>query len=291
MKINLLSIALLLFSSSLLAQEVTYGFKAGLSFSKWDAPSEMSEDGAELEEFGYETGFHVGGGLIFGFTDRFGLKTELLFSQRGVQYAYAGPSYRIYNTTTNVPLVTTGRRETNLSITQSYIEIPIVGYARFNRIEFQGGISGSALVSANGAGEIRYTVVDAAGNEEQTIITALDYSYYNDEAGGAPTEETQTIDFGGNRVVVLPTTEGAYFDEEERGDAAIRTLDVGVVGGLNLYLNSALYVGGRLYFGLLDVTRNEYDYSLRELAPDLTRTSREDIDRNFTIQASIGFSF
>ena len=75
-------------------------------------------------------------------------------------------------------------------------------------------------------------------------------------------------------------------------------MDYGLIGGLAYYLSNSLYIGARLQFGLSDVTNNEADLSKVEFdafTPNLELSQRykyrDDKDKNFIIQASVGFSF
>jgi len=47
----------------------------------------------------------------------------------------------------------------------------------------------------------------------------------------------------------------------------------------------------RLQYGLADLTRNEADLSKGAVGDNLSLQYRNDNDRNFTVQASVGFSF
>ena len=75
----------LLFSSlgSLSAQGFSGGFKAGLNFSTFDGDAEVDESGNILETFNNTTGFHVAATFAYAFTDLFGVKADLMYSQKG----------------------------------------------------------------------------------------------------------------------------------------------------------------------------------------------------------------
>ena len=70
-----------------------------------------------------------------------------------------------------------------------------------------------------------------------------------------------------------------------------KIIDTGVLAGLSIYFNKGLYVTGRLNYGLSDITKSKADVSLVKLDADNKFISLDNKDRNFNIQASIGFSF
>ncbi len=118
----------------------------------------------------------------------------------------------------------------------------------------------------------------------------MDVNYFSDNPRGYTVgNPPQTISFKGQNVPV-PQTAGAYFEfTEDRGNL-YNIIDAGLVGGLSVFFNKGLYVTGRVNYGLTDVTKSKADVSLRQLDNGEFIT-RDDDDRNFTIQASIGFSF
>src|SRR5688572_32111522 len=75
------------------ADRIGYGFRAGLSFSKIDGPSETGPNGEALETNKMASGFHIGMAMNVKITDEFGFRPELVYSQRGTDYTYTGPSY------------------------------------------------------------------------------------------------------------------------------------------------------------------------------------------------------
>ena len=125
-----------------IAQEMGYGIRVGLNFNKLNGPSEVDMDGNNLETFDYNTGFHVGGVIIVKFTDLFGVKTGFFFSQRGMKYKYEGDSFQFFNEELSQDMVkSTGNRKYQLTVSNSYIEIPITAYYKLgDRFEFSGGI-------------------------------------------------------------------------------------------------------------------------------------------------------
>jgi hypothetical protein len=284
----LLFFLLVAVSATLSAQEVSAGFRAGLNFSTLNADSEMDADGNELEEYELTTGFHVGGMVNVKFTDIFTLRGELLYTQKGVDYNYNGLSYWVFETQNNNPLFSTGERSTILSITNSYIEFPISGVARFDRIEISGGMSAGFLVSSRGSGELKYSGVARNGAQVDPFTIALDFNYFQ-ERTDVNDVEMRTL---GSRTVIIPKTLGAYYEViEDDNERLFNTLDVAIFGGVAFYLNQGLFVGLRANYGLVDVTKTERDLSRLSLDEDDNYVRLDDNDRTLVLQASVGFSF
>lgn len=267
------------------AQEISGGFKAGLNFAKLSGPSEMAND-RSLEEHGRATGFHIGASVNFKLTDQFGFRTEFLYTQKGTEYRYDGPSYWLFfNQTGDRIFSLDGNRNTNLGITNSYIEIPIMAYGKFGRIEVSGGLSASLLVSSRASGGLTYS--------SQTIdpfAITLDFNYRSNELQGSEIEDTDNMIVAGETVAV-PRTIGAYYAAFGDTDSYFNSFDLALNGGLAFYLNQGLYLGFRLNYGLLDQTKMEQDVSRVSLGEGNNFILRDDNDRNVTIMASIGFGF
>ena len=272
------------------AQETSFGFKAGLNFSTFLGPFEQDEANNDLESYGNGTGFHVGGTVNLAFVDRFGLRAELLFSQKGGEYFYDGPSYKLLFDENGEEILTTGIRKMVVDITNSYIDIPVLAYTRLGRVEFSAGINVGILVGSIGAGETNYTALSNSGSELANIITTLDYNYYRDDAREAIGETTEAISIG-VRDAIVPLFEGAYYEFAVKDGSFYNTFDLGLVGGLSFFLNKSLYLGGRINYGLIDITNDVYDVSKNNLQDNNSFIPLNDADKNLSIQASLGFSF
>ncbi|MFK7935631.1 MAG: porin family protein [Saprospiraceae bacterium] len=284
----------LLFTIALVATtfaQFSYGFKAGLNFSQLSGDSEMDAAGLELEEFNNTTGFHIGALFNYKFIDAFGVRAELMFSQKGTGYVYDGISYRDFEDIDG-KFSTIGNRRTVLKTTNSYIDVPVMAVARLGKLELAAGPSIGILVNSIASGEVAYDVFDNSGEVIASKAILLDYNYGRDEAGEATQDviETTTFDING-RVVELPEAEGAYFEYSEKQDEFYNNLDIGVNAQIAYYLNAGLFAAARLNYGLSDVTNNFYDRSLQTRNADGSFIAREDEDTNFSLQFSLGFSF
>ncbi|MEL6638475.1 MAG: outer membrane beta-barrel protein [Bacteroidota bacterium] len=288
-------LALIFCTGSLTAQELSYGFEVGLNFSSIIGPSEADAAGNDLESFRSATGFHVGGNIRLKFVDRFGMKAEILFSQKGGRHVFDGEAFQVFTTETEERVLTQGQRRSVVTVTNSYIDIPITGYWRpTSRIELFAGANVAFLVSSTGIGELIYDGQASIGGDPIEFIAAQDHNYYNDE-GRLQTslnefEEPISFLVNGERVEV-PDPLGAYYlDFDEKDGSFYNFFDVGLVAGVHLYFNGSLYFGFRANYGLLDATNNTYDISRTEVE-DLAPLPREDRDVNLSLQGSIGFSF
>lgn len=277
------------FISAASAQEFSFGFKTGLSFNNIKGDLEKTADGKEAMD--QNIGFHFGATFTWEITDIMGLRGELMYSQKGTKRSYAGASYYNFMTPNNEIIRTTGIRTEDLNVSNSYIELPITGYFKpHSRFEIYGGMSFGVLVSSTAFGNLKYSNISSA-NPTATIDHELDFNYISDKPGEQTyANPSETIKLGGNDVP-YPQTAGAYFEFVEDRGKLYKSIDLGVVGGLSVYLSKSLYVSGRINYGLLDITKTKADVSLSSLDENNGFISRNDDDRNVSIQASIGFSF
>ncbi|PHI18102.1 hypothetical protein CEQ90_19670 [Lewinellaceae bacterium SD302] len=274
---------------SLSAQGFSGGFKAGLNFSTFNGETEMDADGNELETFNNTTGFHVAATFAYAFTDLFGVKADLMYSQKGVSKKFEGPSYvYIYTDLEDVRSVADLRSEQ--SIVNSYIDIPLMAYYRIGAVEIAGGPSVGFLVNSRGTGSGRYS--NTVFGDEIDIVLNYETAYFSD---GAARESILILD---DTPIVpdgprLPEVVGAYYNNDS-DEPLFNRFDFGLVGEVNFFLNNGLFVGGRYSFGLTDVTDSENDLELQRLAgsnANEERVFRDDKDYNRSFQVSIGFRF
>ena len=285
-----LSLALLMTTAN--AQDIAYGFKAGLNFNRIISDSETDGSGMELESFDGKTGFHVGATFSWKATDLMGLRGEFLFSQKGYKRRFDGPSYFDITTDNGVEVnLEGGNRNIFISNANSYIEIPIMGYAKLTKwLEVHLGATVGVLVSSTAVGDFTYTGTTANGTPIE-IEYDLDYRYGADDAGGFDVDSEPTTVIIDNNPFTLPNSAGAYFEYDTDEGRFHNLLDVGLIGGLSFYLNRGLYVAVRGSYGLTDITNDDADYSFLQKDADGNLITTKDDDRNFSIQASVGFSF
>lgn len=279
---------------SLTAQETAYGFEVGLNFSRFLSDSELDMNGNELETFETVTGFHVGGGLVLKFTDNFGMKTHLLFSQMGGKNIYSGESVHIFRADDGTMIKAFGTREQVLNITNSYIDIPVMGYAKVgSKLEFSGGLNFSVLVGSIADGIFRFNGLTENSNQVDVSVN-LDYNYGRDDSF-SETDISNRMDnislILDGRTVTLPATAPAYYlDYIERDGSYFNRLDIGLRGRVSFFLSQGLFLGLTANYGLLDTTNDDYNFSRTQFDGD-NYSLRNDKDTNFSLQGSVGFSF
>lgn len=284
----------LFFIQSGKAQDMGYGIRVGLNFNKINGPSETDANGNALETFDFNSGFHVGGIIIFKFTDLVGMKTGLFYSQRGMKYKYEGDSFQFFtNELNNNQIKSEGHRTYRLTVSNSYIEFPITGYYKLGkRFEIQGGLLVGLLVGSTAFGEYIYD--GSLGISEINFIQDLDFNYRKDKPASADdiTADTELIEFASPDMNIrFPKRVGAYYmDYAEKSGGFFNVFDLGLTGGLSFFLNEGLFVMFSGNYGLVDATNNFYDIS-RYNSDGMNYISRSDKDTNVSFQFSIGFSF
>jgi hypothetical protein len=272
------------------AQQLRYGLKTGLNFSRINGPSETA-NGTDLESWKNTTGFHIGIAFDYEVTDRFGLRGEAVYSKRGGNYTFNGPSYRLFATSAGT-VRSTGRSNYKINVNNSYIDIPLTAYGKFGKIEVSGGGYVGFLVQSVGEGTLSYTngITAAPANIRlDSLDFNLHHNYRRDEPGeGSGDVQRVRVE---NALLELPSTLGAYYDQKEDNGSLYNAVDYGLVGGASFYLTSSLNLQGRFQYGLADLTRNKADVSRSTLNADGTPIFRDDRDQNWNITVSVGFKF
>lgn len=250
----------------------------------------MDAMGGELDGFKFTSGFHIGFAIDYGITDVFGLRAELLFSQKGTEYRYDGDSYYFLARGRTSERLVLGKRSTDMSVSMASLEIPLVAYYKVGFFEISGGVYAGILAASTGGGTLAMSEVRSAiGNDVEDFSITLQHNYNKDGAGGAA-RATLQIPIDGT-IVETPSTTGAYYDFDFKDKNLYNVFDFGLAGGISFYLNDGLYIGGKVTYGLLDLDRNQYDISFYQLDDDNQYIQRADKNTNFTIQASVGFLF
>lgn len=286
---NFAVLLFLLFFVSANAQ-IRYGFKTGLNFAKVKGPSELDAAGLSLESWKNVVGFHIGISFTNKFTDNFGVRGEVLYSKRGGEYKYEGPSYRFFDYTGGTSYAT-GKSKYLINISNAYIDIPVMAFARAGDFEFSAGGYVGFMVQSAGEGSLLFSegITESNLAIEDTEFF-LNYNYRKDDPGEASGDETHIVRVD-NRNLELPKSLGAYYDYPEDKGKYFNNLDYGVIGGVSYFLSSSLYASVRLQYGLADITNNKADLQKSSTGANKSLVFRDDKDQNFVIQASVGFSF
>ncbi len=288
-RVIILVVALFLAGSeSTNAQELSYGFRVGLNVSSLNGDTEPGES------YSTNTGFHVGGGVRFEITDLFGIRGEVVFTQKGTKRTFEGDDAPFFfRGANNEKILTTGTKNISLNIANAYLEIPIMAYGKIGeKLEIYGGGYTSFLVGSTASGELIYANGTVAGNNNiiDPINITLDYNYNRQDAGELINGiDNIPVEVGGENLEI-PNTLGAYYDLDEKDGKPYRVFDAGLSGGAAFFLNGGLYFSATATYGLVDVTNSDLDFSFSE-AEDLNFTTRDDRDNNLSFQFSLGFSF
>ena len=270
---------LFFFVSSVAQAQLTFGFKTGLNYSGFTGDLESAE------RYEYNLGFHIGMIVRYHFTDLFGIKGELLYSQKGGKYFYEGPSFfRIQRSVGAVRA--SGLRNMDINISNDYIDLPIMGFVKLGPVELSAGINLGLLVTSAGGGQLEFT-------SQQPLLSPftliLDYRYLDDRAGQAVDIEVVEVQIGGERVSI-PRQLGAYYEYEEKHGSRYEIFDIGINGGLAFYLNRGLFFNFRVNYGLKDITRASMDVIYSQFTGNYP-TVQNTVDRQISFQTSIGFGF
>lgn len=276
------------------AQELSYGFRVGLNVSSLLGDKETDASGKELESISTNTGFHVGGGVRVEFTELFGIRAELLFTQKGTKRTFTGDAPFIFTDKNGNKILTTGNKAIALNISNAYIDIPILAYGKIGeKLEIFGGIYAGFLVGSVASGELVYTDGMVAGNSNpiEKLNLTLDYNYSKDKPGEVADGVGNIEIMVGSESVEIPNTLTAYYDLEKKSGKTFNVFDAGLSGGVGFFVNRGLYISAIANYGLLDVSNKDLDFSNTELDADLNFKTRDDKDANLSFQFSIGFSF
>ena len=269
--------------------QLTYGFRAGLSYSKLLGDQETDDAGNELDEYRFASGFHIGLSMNYALTDLFGFRGEIIFTQRGTEYLYDGDSYYFLERRTPRERIITGRRIQDYNISMASFEVPLIAYFKIGSFEISGGLNSAFILSITGGGSLNFEGIAPSGDDIDPFKVTLQYNFNKDEAQEAGPPNLQVRVDG--VTLLTPSTIGAYYDFEEKSGNQYEAFDIGLIGGLAFYLNEGLYLSGKVTYGLTDADDNQYDISLYKLGTDNSYIYRTDKNQHLTIQASIGFLF
>lgn len=288
MRYSILTLVLLAGFGTAFAQgEFSGGFKAGLNFNNIIGEEESAD-----EAFSTNTGFHIGASFVYTITDLFGVKAELMYSQKGTQYSYDGPSYfTFYRSSTGTPVYAVGNRRSDISIANSYIDIPLMVYYKIGPLELEAGVNAGILVGTTGSGGITFSGATQAGSPITEFTTGVEFGFYSDEQGLDAVIQGSAITLNTIPDFIQPSNINAYYEAADNSDKKYKTLDLGLNAGLLFFMNQGLYVGVRANYGLTDITNESQDISQAALAPGNQYQTRDDVDQNISIQASVGFRF
>jgi len=276
------------------AQDFHLGVRIGLNFNSFLSESEQDADGMDLETFDSSTGFLIGATGEYEINDYFGVRAELLYSQKGGKRKYDGAGRVIFNPETGNAVLAVGERFSTVRVTNNYFDLPLSAYVALGKFRLYGGVNIGILIGSFGSGELRFDGTSANTAEPIAFTSNIDYNYLKDEgftSTDVSTFENPTMFFADGSEIIIPENLSAYYLEfPEKTDPYFNRLELGLTGSLAYLLNSALYVSFAANLGLNDATTNAYDVSYTS-TDGLNRVFRADKDRMLSLQASIGFQF
>ena len=279
-------------SGSMISQNdnIGFGFRAGASIAKLDGPSELGPNGEELEEYTMARGFHIGASVSYKFTDLVGMKAEFVYSQRGTEYTYDGPSYYVLGRGTIRSTTIYGDRQQTLDLSNVFLDIPVLAYYKIGKLELCGGVNTGILLASTAGGSTNFEGASSLGNPIAPFQVGLNHNYKKDKAGEA-SSETFDVSIDGSFPYAVPETVMAYYEFETKEENQYKTIDFGLVVGAAFYINEGLYLSARYTHGLSDADVNNYDVSLQSLNTDGSFKYRDDDNKSRSWQFSVGFSF
>ncbi len=277
------SILLCLFVSYSYAQSV--GVRAGLNYSKFSGPLEPGE------QFNFTNGFHFGLNYGYKITNKFMIRAELQYSQTGTRYEYDGSGHYLIFLDTGREVLELGTNNTVIDVSNGYINLPIVAaYQVIPKIEVFGGLGFNFLANPIGRGTTRFESKDRP--TKIVFRQTLDHRYYQDVARGVPFGQSRPIGIiVDEEKVYLSKSAGAYYQYTGKEGSKYNFFDVQATVGLNYFINRGFFVGGKLNYGLLDVSNNSMDRSVGQLNEDKSFILKKDYDRNVNLEVSVGFRF
>jgi len=282
---NYIISTLLIFCFSITAiGQTSFGLRTGLNFNTL-----LSDDLEEGENFGTNTGFHIGLAFNRQFTDIWGVRAELVYSQKGGRYAYDGISSAVFKDRNDRAITHSGVSDIDLSVNNSYLDIPLSGYARVSSwLEVSLGIAPGFLVGSKGRGDF----ILNSNTLKDEVALGLIHRYISDDAGEPAeipdlTEETITVqETATAKELTIPSKIAAYTFQDEKNGNLYNLFNLDAVFGISVYVNKGLFIGGRVHYGLLDVSNDVADFSFENIT-----TLRSDTDVNLVFQGSVGFNF
>ena len=242
-----------------------FGLKLGANMSAAGSYGNSEEGETANLKFGYQ------GGVFYNFdlSEKLDLLVELNYEARGTiskkDYTIGLPVVDPSSGT----VLGIGDYTINQEInsTQSYINIPVLVVLGNTKFKYYFGPNFGFYVGGQAEFE-RSIDVSLGGNVVNQINSNIEDVDWNDYDSF-------------KNIFTNPPSENGNF---------LNSFDFGLKIGAMYYMTESLFLDLRVNQGLADVTNNHYDNSIYP-ASDFSFPSREDIDRNFSLQLGVGFSF
>ena len=161
-----------LLSLNLSAQEIKFGFRAGLNLSRFDGPGETDDAGKSLEEYTSNTGFLVGVSAAYPITDYLGVRAEFLYSINGGRRLFESDNaYQKFTTTDSKTVISTGYKRYNVNDFNSYLQLPLSVYGKlWHKVELSSGICPGVIISSTGTGDVKHVFGGVTDLRDKTLV-------------------------------------------------------------------------------------------------------------------------
>ncbi len=242
-----------------------FGIKGGLNLSTVGSYGN-SEEG---ETINLKPGFQLGVTYYTDLPIGLGFAIELNFEQRGTiskkDYEILSPVFNPADGT----VLGIGNYEISqeANSVQQYLNVPMLLYFGTQNLKIYAGPNIGYLIQGTATFDrtINITLNGNAAGSNEISLEDVDWKDYN---------SFKDIFVG---------------DQEESGDF-LNSFEFGINVGAMFYLNDNLLLDLRVAQGLSDVSNNDYDNSIY---PDenFSFPSRDDVDRNLSIQLGLGYTF
>jgi hypothetical protein len=278
---------------SAFAQEgLGFGVHIGMNYSTIRGTSEVvSGSTTAPETFNYNSGLHGGLVIRYGLTDIVGFRAEVNYAQRGMKYAYESIGIQPFKDDKNVPIFTTGQLKYNLNLTNSYIELPLMFYARLgDKWEVQAGGYAAYLVKSAADGAL--TLKNAKtllGTTVPDYSGTIDYNFLSADDDKADVSNNKVLFTEQARIIKNPISLGAYYGRGTANGYLWNRMDYGLVAGLSFRMRSGLTAMARFNYGMADVTNNAVHAMQSSLSADKKFVLRDSNDKNMGLQISFIF--
>jgi hypothetical protein len=282
-------------------QDYRFGIRGGLGYSQF--LGQQINDANYSESYSLNNGIHFGVTLAYHINDNFGFRTEVAYNQIGTKYRFESEDAPYVFRFGLQREVRYGKMVRELDINNSYVHVPLMVFVKpFKKLELYGGIYTQFLVIPLAGGSIDFTDPNPTGDIEDgdlknySFFQTIDANYYGDEARQSTSNQGLIVALNiDNELTQLSMSRGAagYFelDADEKVANRYNWFDAGLEGGFSYFVNGSLYLGVTAMYGLLDVTNDKADVDYFELNEFNKYIFREDFDRNFSLQLSMGFKF
>lgn len=279
--------------NALFAQEgFGVGMQIGLNYAKIRGTSEVvTGSNATPETFNPNSGLQGGLLLRWGFTDRFGLRLEVNYAQRGMKYIYEGVGIQPFKSESGTTILTTGQLKYNLNLSNGYMELPLTAYIQVtNHWELHAGGYVAYLASSKSDGVLTLKGAKTlSGTSVPDYDGAIDYNYLSAADDKADVTNNKILFTEGIHIVKNPTSLGAYYARGTANGYLWNRWDYGVSAGVSYRMRSGLTAMARVNYGMTDVTNNAVHSLQSSLDANRKYILRDTKDNNVSAQISFIF--